>query len=99
MGRLERHLDQEAVARVLNKTPRQKPTVTRRRKPRKAGDYRAARRNDAKGTVWQGAPLTRPFSGIVPLNRSRHHPFATQYVQARAMAIHRSAEVQHETVR
>lgn len=49
MGRLERHIDREALARALNYIAtgeRPTPTLPRRRmKPRKAESYRAAWRN------------------------------------------------------
>lgn len=48
-------------------------------------DYRAARRNDAKGEPWQVA-FARPTVRAVKLNRSAKLPVAHSYGQAERIA-------------
>jgi hypothetical protein len=54
MGRLERHLDLDLIARVQAGIKVRPEPLKRVIAPKPGDDYRAARRNDARGLVWQG---------------------------------------------
>jgi hypothetical protein len=53
MGRLERHLDSEAVRRVLAGIRYEPRRMTQARSPRPAATYRAARRNTNRRLPWR----------------------------------------------
>lgn len=55
MGRLERRLDLGLIARLKAGIKFEAKPVKRVRAPKPAEDYRAARRNAARGLVWHGA--------------------------------------------
>jgi hypothetical protein len=82
MGRLERHLDDEAIARVMRKRAgirEPQPSLKRRTKPPRArSTYRAARRNavlhpeEGKPGIWNGAKTKYfPHPTVRPNQRDR----------------------------
>lgn len=85
MGRrLERHVDWDLTERILASGPIKKQPVTKTKKqPRERAKYRGARRNEARGSVWRGAP--RNYLGLpaIGLNRSQHWKPAASYAHAR----------------
>ena len=71
MGRLERHLDLDLIARLAAGNKHAPKPVKRVKEPRPADDYRCARRNAARGYVWKGVvPDGAIYRGPVRLNRS-----------------------------
>ncbi len=71
IGRLRRHLDLDAIARVKAGIKHAPKALKRVADPRPASDYRAARRNRAKGHMWHGIKPTDRFDWpTVRLNRS-----------------------------
>lgn len=94
MGKLERHLDADLVARIAFRDdgtcyiPRAAPTAAHKVKPpRGASTYRAARRNvehaaSIREAIYQARPLAPVYGAR--LNRSRHWPHARTYPEARA---------------
>ncbi len=93
MGRLERHLDQDAIACLQSGIKRQDsgPTIKHTKPPKAAQTYRAHRRNaelrgEVKGT-WRGAPFVPEiFSPRIALNRSQNWRRAESYLHARSLA-------------
>jgi hypothetical protein len=74
MGRLERKLDADLIARIENGwTPHaQTKPLKKQKPPRRRPTYRAARRNDARGEVWRGIkPTGSVYHPPVRPNRSR----------------------------
>ena len=76
MGKLERKLDEDLIARMeaSGTIQRTKPAKKKDLTPREGSSYRAARRNAAKGTVWRAIHLSRikvQHPPPVRLNRSR----------------------------
>ena len=74
MGKLERKLDEDLIDRMeAGWTPSARTTPAKKaRTARPAKSYRAARRNAAKGTVWQGVkPAWAVEQPHMLLNRSK----------------------------
>ena len=74
MGRLERHLDTDLIARIQRGwRPKDDVASMKRQKPPRAlSDYRGARRNAARGSVWRGIKPTLILEhGPVLPNRSK----------------------------
>lgn len=82
MGRLERKLDLDLIARMEAGGRPKQQTKTRKNKPRKAETYRAARRNAMRGSVWKGIDPTHIQTHVITLNRSRKLPTAKSYADA-----------------
>jgi hypothetical protein len=58
MGRLERHLDLDLIARLRSGVKHEPKGLRQQKPPRRAETYRGARRNAAKGSVWRGIKPT-----------------------------------------
>jgi hypothetical protein len=83
MGRLERHLDLDLIARVEAGIRHEPKPIKKVKPPRPASDYRGARRNAQRGFTWQPkvratAPRFSPPS-VVRLNRSTKWPRIRSY--------------------
>jgi hypothetical protein len=86
MGRLERHLDLDLIARMEAGNVFEPKPVKRQKPPRKADSYRGARRNEAlRGAVrgvWSASiktPTGATYHAPVRLNRSSNWPRIKRY--------------------
>lgn len=92
--RLLRNLDHDLIARIEASGPVKKIAKVKADRlvsgvGRASGSYRGARRNAARGFVWE--PAVRPksythFSYAIELNRSDRWPRATTYAYAREIS-------------